>query len=100
MQLAQEGNKYIDLKAPWKEVKEDKEMASKTLWIGANIISNLGVLISPFLPKTSVKISKLLSQNPAEQIWKYREIKPGTKLNSQGTLFKKIDIQEEMKKSL
>ena len=98
MLLAQEGNKYIDLKAPWKEVKEDTEKASKTLWVGANIISNLGVLISPFLPKTSEKISKLVSDNNKTPIWKFREIKPGTELKSQGTLFKKIDINEEIKK--
>ena len=100
MLLAQEGNKYIDLKAPWKEVKEDMEKASNTLWVGANIISNLGVLMSPFLPKTSEKISRLVSKNPSELIWKFREINPGTELNPQGTLFKKIDIQEEIKKLL
>ena len=95
MALAQEGNKYIDFKAPWKEVKEDTNKAGTTLWVGINLISNLGVLISPFLPKTSKKITNLISDKSKILKWQYREISHGTKLIPQGPLFKKIDIKEK-----
>ena len=95
MALAQEGNKYIDLKAPWKQVKEDTNKAATTLWVGINLISNLGVLISPFLPKTSEKITNLISDKSKFLKWQYREVSHGTKLIPQGPLFKKIDIKEK-----
>ena len=50
MNLAKLGNRYIDQKEPWATVKNDRQIAANTLWVGANIISNLGVLFSPFLP--------------------------------------------------
>ena len=95
MSLAQEGNKYIDSKAPWKQVKDDTEKASTTLWVGINLVSNLGVLISPFLPKTSIKISNLISANNQNPSWEYREVTPNTRLVSQGPLFRKIDLSEK-----
>ena len=95
MTLAQEGNKYIDFKSPWKQVKEDASKAGTTLWVGINLISNLGVLISPFLPKTSKKITNLISDKSKILKWQYREVSHGTKLISQGPLFKKIDIKEK-----
>jgi len=96
MALAQDGNKYVDYNAPWKEIKTDKQRAATTLWVAINVVSNLGVLISPFLPKTSTKISQLLSQKD-DLLWQFREIMPETMLNTQGPLFKKIDLAEKQK---
>jgi methionyl-tRNA synthetase len=96
MALAQDGNKYVDYNAPWKEIKTDKQRAATTLWVAINVVSNLGVLISPFLPKTSTKISQLHSQKD-DLLWQFREIMPETMSNTQGPLFKKIDLAEKQK---
>ncbi len=55
-QLVALGNKYIDEKKPWvlkPESKEFKEIIGSLLFL----ISEIGVLLSPFLPETSQKIS-------------------------------------------
>ena len=74
------------------ESKSDKQIAANTLWVGANLISNLGVLISPFLPKTSLKISSMFNFGNVIPEWKYREAKSGIKINNISPLFKKIEI--------
>ena len=91
MNLAKLGNRYIDQKEPWSTVKTDRQIASNTLWVGANIISNLGVLFTPFLPKTSVKISSMFNLENNAPEWKYREIKSGIKIKNIAPLFKKIE---------
>jgi methionyl-tRNA synthetase len=53
------GNKYIDEKKPWAlklESKEFKEIIGSLLFL----ISEIGILLSPFLPETSEKISEQL----------------------------------------
>jgi len=55
-QLIALGNKYIDEKKPWalkSESKEFKKIIGSLLFL----ISNIGALLSPFLPETSEKIS-------------------------------------------
>ena len=95
MNLAKLGNRYIDKKEPWSTVKSDRQIAANTLWIGANLISNLGVLISPFLPKTSLKISSIFNFGSDIPKWEYREVKSGTSIVNIGPLFKKIDKEKE-----
>ena len=95
MNLAKLGNRYIDKKEPWSTVKSDRQIAANTLWIGANLISNLGVLISPFLPKTSLKISSIFNFGSDIPKWEYREVKSGTCIVNISPLFKKIDKEKE-----
>ena len=94
MNLAKLGNRYIDQKEPWASIKSDKQIAANTLWVGANLISNLGVLISPFLPKTSLKISSMFNFGNVIPEWKCREAKSGIKIDNISPLFKKIEIEK------
>ena len=95
MNLAKLGNRYIDKKEPWSTVKSDRQIAANTLWIGANLISNLGVLISPFLPKTSLKISSIFNFGSDIPKWEYREVKSGTSIVNISPLFKKNDKEKK-----
>ena len=95
MNLAKLGNRYIDQKEPWATVKNDKQIAANTLWVGANIISNLGVLFSPFLPKTSEKISGMFSFKTNTPEWKYRKVETGVKIENISPLFKKIEKEKK-----
>jgi methionyl-tRNA synthetase len=56
MKLATAVNQYLDTHAPWKQVKEDKAEASKTVYTALKAIDSLKVLFSPFLPFTSEKL--------------------------------------------
>jgi methionyl-tRNA synthetase len=92
MSLAQEGNKYIDSKAPWKQIKENKNDAALTLNTALTIISNLRIIMNPFLPFSSKKLAPFIGEDPDKKIiWEFKEIKPNTPLKKPIPLFKKLD---------
>ncbi|RLE74714.1 MAG: methionine--tRNA ligase [Thermoprotei archaeon] len=59
--LARETNKYFNTKEPWKYVKKEREKAATTLFITANIVASLSVLLSPYTPKIAERIKKVLN---------------------------------------
>jgi methionyl-tRNA synthetase len=60
MQLATEVNKYLDVHAPWFEIKTDKAEAAKSVFTAIKAIDSLKILLSPFLPFTSEKLNTFL----------------------------------------
>jgi methionyl-tRNA synthetase len=118
MKLATAVNVYLDVNAPWSAIKIDKDGAAKTIYTALKAIDSLKVLFSPFLPFTSERLNGFFGyENPlfGEQYieiatdslgehnvlkyrvkgdnigWKPSALKPGTKLNEPGPLFKKLD---------
>jgi methionyl-tRNA synthetase len=121
MKLATAVNQYLDTHAPWKQVKEDKPEAAKTVYTALKAIDSLKVLFSPFLPFTSEKLhgffgyeTPLFGEGYIEEIsdslgihkglryrevsrignptyWKPSELQPGAKLNQPAPLFKKLE---------
>ena len=92
MSLAQEGNKYIDSKAPWKQIKENKNDAALTLHTALTIISNLRIIMNPFLPFSSKKLAPFIGEDPDKEIiWEFKEIKSNIPLKKPIPLFKKLD---------
>jgi len=92
MSLAQEGNKYIDFQAPWKQIKENKKDAALTLHTALTIISNLRIIMNPFLPFSSKKLATFIGEDPEKEIiWKFTKIKSNISLNKPIPLFKKLD---------
>ena len=100
MGLAQHGNRYIDQKAPWAQVKSDKAAAATTLFVGLNMISALRTVLYPYLPFASEKIHAMLGLDgaPLDLGWKLAEIRPGSPIEAPVPLFKKLDesvVEEE-----
>ena len=95
MSLAQLTKRYLDDKAPWAEVKIDKESAGTTLYTAINIINCLKVLFHPYLPFSTSKLHNMLGNtNQKEQIkweWNSDDLQPGTRLGSVERLFTKLD---------
>jgi methionyl-tRNA synthetase len=60
MALAHEVNKYLDTKAPWFQIKEDRARAATTLYIALRVIDSLKILFAPFLPFSSQRLHKML----------------------------------------
>ncbi len=60
MAQAREVNKYLDTKAPWFQVKEDRVRAGTTLYIALRAIDSLKTLFAPFLPFSSQRVHKML----------------------------------------
>jgi len=56
LRLATVVNQYLDTNAPWKQVKEDKAEAGKTIYTALKAIDSLKVLFAPILPFTSEKL--------------------------------------------
>ena len=96
--LAQETNRYLDAKAPWKEIKTDKASAGTTLWVGINILNRLKIMLTPFLPFTSQKLHEFLgfqgdvSSEPWPDDWSTTLVSGGTSLASPTPLYSKLDV--------
>ena len=60
--LAQEANQYLDAKAPWRAIREDRESAATSLWVSIAVISCLKTLLHPFMPFSSQRLHEFLGQ--------------------------------------
>ena len=98
MALAQEANRYLDDKSPWKVIKEDRETAATALYVALGVISALKTALYPFLPFSSQKLHKMMGFDGDEDGWKLRLPEGGQKLGEPKPLFTKLDeklVEEE-----
>jgi methionyl-tRNA synthetase len=100
MALAQNANRYLDDKAPWKAIKVDKAAAGTSLYVVISVLSGLRTLMYPFLPFSSQKLNEYLGYSGQVQGfgWKFQKPLPGQKLNPPQPLFIKLEekmIEEE-----
>ena len=103
MTLAQEANRYLDEKSPWKVIKEDKRDAAKSLYTALCVIADLKTMLYPFLPFSSQKLHELLGfkGNIEDYGWQPNPPPSGQKLLPPQPLFSKLDdsiVEEETKK--
>ena len=91
MALAQEANRYLDDKSPWKIIKENREGAATALYVALGVISALKTALYPFLPFSSQKLHQMLGFDGDEDGWKLRLPKAGQKLGKIEPLFTKLD---------
>ncbi len=61
MDLASDVNKYLDVHAPWFEIKTDRSEAEKSVFTAIQAIEWLNVMFAPFLPHTSEALNKILN---------------------------------------
>ncbi len=86
-------NKYLEIKAPWKLVKENeigKQKAATTLYIAADILKIGAILISPVMPNKSKTINKYLGINKTKDL-SFGKLTPETKITKPENLFPRID---------
>ncbi len=124
LRLASEVNKYLDMCAPWFEIKTDKELAAKTVYTALRAIDDLKIMFAPFIPFSSEKLhtylgysEPLFGEQYQEKVvdglgehevlkyrgidgvqWKPGDLKPGTLLRQPAALFKKLEdtlVEEE-----
>jgi len=101
MTLAQETNRYLDEKSPWKVIKRDRQAAADALFDGVSVISCLRIALYPFLPFSSQRLHEFLGfEGGIEDYgWKPSFPSPGQKLLPPQPLFTKLDeglIAEEV----
>lgn len=60
MAVAREANRYLDLAAPWKLLKSDRQRAATATYVTLRVIDSLKMLFLPFLPFSSQKLHQAL----------------------------------------
>ncbi len=100
MSLAQETNRYLDNKSPWKVIKEDKPAAADSLYVALCAISCLKTALYPFLPFSSQRVHEYLGFEGSvkDYGWQPAPPPPGQKLLEPNPLFTKLEeelVEEE-----
>jgi methionyl-tRNA synthetase len=93
LSLAQESNRYLDYKAPWKMVKSQKEASATSVYVALGAISCLKTVLYPFLPFSSQKLHHLLGFEGKleDDGWRLRIPEAGQRLQPPEHLFAKLD---------
>ena len=100
MFLAHETNRYLDIKSPWKKIKEDRQTTANTLYVAITVLSALSTVMYPFLPFSSQKLHELLGFKGSieDYGWQPHTPPPGQRLLEPQPLFSKLDeglVEEE-----
>lgn len=95
-------NKFFDTEKPWITRNTDKAACDNTLYQCVQIIANLAVLLSIFLPFSSEKVLRWMN---VSNKWERKLISAGYELPEVGVLFQRIDkkvieIETEKLKSI
>jgi len=103
MSLAQEANRYLDEKAPWKAIKQNKDEAGTSLYVAISVLSCLRTVFYPFLPFSSQKLHEYLdfAGDLLDCGWNFALPPAGQKLLPPQPLFVKLDekqLEEENKR--
>ena len=93
MSLAQEANRYLDKKSPWKMIKENREAAATSLYVAICVLSCLKTGLYPFLPFSSQRLHQFLGfeGDVKDDGWKLHPPSPGQKLLEPKPLFIKLE---------
>ena len=95
--LAQEANRYLDAKAPWRAIRTDRAEAGNTLNVALQVINCLKVTLSPFLPFSSQQVHHYLGLDGTveQEPWDFDQlagaIKGGASLRPPAPLYTKLD---------
>jgi methionyl-tRNA synthetase len=103
MLLAQEANRYLDDKAPWKAIKQDSQASATAIYVALSVLSALKTVLYPFLPFSSEKLHKFLGFDGSIETvgWRLQSPVSGQKLPPPEPLFHKLDdsiVTEETKR--
>jgi methionyl-tRNA synthetase len=113
--LARKANVYFDSKQPWATRKTDMERTATTLYVCAQIVKALAILMNPFIPDGSANLCSIINQQikwqgpeGGDDVWDtIGELLPvGFSLNEPKVLFPKLEpefieqLAEEHEKGL
>ncbi len=97
--MAQETNRYLDARAPWRSIRTDRQDAATTLFVAIQVINCLKVILAPFLPFSSQRLHEYLGfEGPVEhEKWDYdylvTAIRGGNPMRQPKPLYTKLDPQ-------
>jgi methionyl-tRNA synthetase len=95
--LAREGNKYLQDKEPWKK-GDDQVSIDNTMHMSLQLCANLAIYINPFLPFTATKMCSMMKVVDRMLDWEnagsLKLLQKGYPLNPPVLLFKKIEDEQ------
>jgi len=75
--LAREANGYLDRKAPWFQIKEDRAAAATTVYVVLRVVDNLKTILAPVLPHSAQSLHEYLGYSGqlfgTQQVVEYQE---------------------------
>jgi methionyl-tRNA synthetase len=96
MALSHKANIYFDRKAPWKDIKENREAAATTLYMSLQFSKTLSYCFYPFLPHAALRLWEYLG---TREDWAAVKLKSATKplptglkLQRPNPLFIKLEV--------
>ena len=95
MQFIRGVNRYMEQQAPWKQVKEDKAAAGRTLYTAAEALRIGALLLHPVMPNRTDAVLRIL--NSEEPSFDWGKLKSGTVLIKHDPLFPRIDTGKKGK---
>jgi len=105
--FARSANTYLSTKEPWKLIKTDSSAVETILYLAAQSVSTLSIILSPIIPDTANKIWEILNQEG--NVCKHQlseagklKLKPGQKIQVSKPLFHKVDpieLENKLKKA-
>lgn len=92
MHFSKLGNQYFQENEPWKAVKENPERAAAALYVLANVVKDISVLIEPYMPEVSKCICRQLKikQRKWDDVCELT-IEAGHETGEPEILFKKLE---------
>lgn len=92
VQLATSANIYIDRQAPWILQKNDVVRMNTVLYILAESIRVIVLLLQPFIPNATQRLIQYmqLAQNDFQSLGKNFALRPGTKIEKPVAIFSRI----------
>lgn len=95
--LARLGNSYINLKEPWRTVKEDRTRTATTIYVAVQVVNSLSTLLEPFVPFTARRLRDILNVKDTANSWDRAGdtyLRPGHKTKQPEPLFVKISDEK------
>ncbi|HID73666.1 MAG TPA: methionine--tRNA ligase [Thermoplasmata archaeon] len=96
MALAQEGNRYLMVREPWRLIRSDRDEAATVVHTACRVIRALSHLMAPYLPHAAERLHEMLGGEGSvhDRPWGegLEDLPPG-ELPAPSILFEKIDIE-------
>ncbi len=106
IELAREGNRFLNERAPWAKIKTSREEAASIMFVAIHAVKALAILLAPFIPTFANEIWRQLgySDDITSRRWDEakKPVTAGQKLGEVRPVFKKISSHEleELKRRL
>ena len=95
VQLAREGNRYLNEREPWHTIKTRSSGAEQSVGVSLQLVGTLGILLQPFMPESASKILQSLFSNKIPEWTRAGRVTlmSGSKIGLVQPLFHKVSAE-------